>query len=133
MDNTNTQATQLHTEINEWKEMVRLVRDETRIFENQLQSIVKFWDGSEAMKYVQKFESQFIRQREVSDEFEHDLKLADHNIREWMQQVHSGNVLSAPDHTLLRDKALTYQRLFLELRDDFRQFAAALQNARSLN
>jgi len=133
MDNKLERAGMMHAQINTWKETVRLVRDETKIFENQLQNITKHWTESEVLQYVQKFESQFIRQHEVCDELEHDLKIADHNLNKWMQWLHAGNVESAPDQSALEDKANTFEKLFMELRDEFRHFAAQLQNARSLN
>ena len=60
---------------------MELVRDETRIFEHQLEQILQAGPSREVMPYIQKFESMFIRQNEVSDELFHDLKAADHELK----------------------------------------------------
>ncbi|HAE12701.1 MAG: hypothetical protein H6548_03670 [Chitinophagales bacterium] len=122
MDFEQKKLQELHADINKWKELVELVRDETRIFEHQLEQILQAGPSREVMPYIQKFESMFIRQNEVSDELFHDLKAADHELKQMIDEDPAVLNVPLPDHDHLRDKVNTYENLFLELRNEFRHF-----------
>ena len=122
MDFEQKKLQELHADINKWKELVELVRDETRIFEHQLEQILQAGPSREVMPYIQKFESMFIRQNEVSDELFHDLKAADHELKQMIDEDPIVLNVPLPDHDHLRDKVNTYENLFLELRNEFRHF-----------
>ncbi|HPE98566.1 MAG TPA: hypothetical protein PKX04_11445 [Chitinophagales bacterium] len=122
MDFEQKKLQELHADINKWKELVELVRDETRIFEHQLEQILQAGPSREVMPYIQKFESMFIRQNEVSDELFHDLKAADHELKQMIDEDPVVLNVPLPDHDHLRDKVNTYENLFLELRNEFRHF-----------
>jgi hypothetical protein len=122
MENQMKSVPELHAEINQWKELVQLVNDETKIFEHQLEIIVSAQPSKEVLAHLQRFESMFIRQKEVSDELFHDLKMADHDLKVIIDQDPEAMQKQVPDHSRLRDMVMMYEKLFLELRSEFRMF-----------
>ena len=126
MDNQTHDIASLHREIVEWKELIMLVRDEILIFEHQLGELLSSPHGIEVMQHAQKFESQFIRHKEVSDELFHDLKLADHNLKVILENNPEAVESNGMDHSALREKVQVYEKLFNELRDDYRHFLSAV-------
>ncbi|MFN3939128.1 MAG: hypothetical protein ACK4IY_00990 [Chitinophagales bacterium] len=126
MDNQRKDIAALHREIVEWKELIMLVRDEILIFEHQLGELLATQHGMEVMQHVQRFESQFIRHKEVSDELFHDLKIADHQLKVILERNTESDEPIVEDHVMLRDKVHTYERLFNELKEDYRHFLAAV-------
>lgn len=122
MENQMKSVPELHAEINQWKELVQLVNDETKIFEHQLEVIVSAQPSKEVLAHLQRFESMFIRQKEVSDELFHDLKIADHDLKVLIDRDPEGMQKQVADHARLRDMVMMYEKLFMELRSEFRMF-----------
>jgi hypothetical protein len=112
---------EFHGEINEWKSMVNLVRDELKIFNDELCNVAKKSSSSEILRHIEHFQNQFIRHNEVSDELFHDLKQADKAIKRKIEAGHdeSDNTLSDID---LRDRATTYEHLFKDLKNEYHSF-----------
>lgn len=126
MDNQTHDIASLHREIVEWKELIMLVRDEILIFEHQLSELLSSPHGMDVMQHAQRFESQFIRHKEVSDELFHDLKIADHNLKVVLENTPDAESVEGLDHVGLRDRAHMYEKLFNELKEDYRHFLAAV-------
>jgi hypothetical protein len=122
MENSKKSIVALHEEITEWKSNVELVRSEISIFQNELKEIVEKNNHEEILKGVEHFQNQFIRQLEVSDELLHDLHAKDH---EYLIKSGSGldaDTILTEDDNNLKDRALTYNKLFSELKTEFRLF-----------
>ncbi|MBK7108220.1 MAG: hypothetical protein KA954_08530 [Chitinophagales bacterium] len=125
MENQTYSIASLHSEIVEWKELVMLVRDEIAIFEHQLGELLSSPQEMSVMQFAQHFESQFIRHKEVSDELFHDLKIADHNLKVALEKNPDLESVDGLNHFALRDRAITYEKLFNELKSNYRHFLAA--------
>ncbi|MBK8486353.1 MAG: hypothetical protein IPN31_14745 [Bacteroidetes bacterium] len=125
MENQTYNIATLHKEIVEWKELVLLVRDEIAIFEHQLGELLSSPQEMDVMQFAQHFESQFIRHKEVSDELFHDLKIADHNLKVILERNPEMESVEGLDHEELRDRVQTYEKLFNELKGNYRHFLAA--------
>jgi uncharacterized coiled-coil DUF342 family protein len=115
---------ELHKEITEWKSSIDFVRDEIRVFVKELQEVSSKNTTGEIRPLVSHFESQFIRQTEVSDELYHEVKLADHMMAEVMRENPASEHVLIPDHEELRQKFYTYDKLFTELKVAYRVFLA---------
>ncbi|SMO68855.1 hypothetical protein [Solitalea koreensis] len=112
-----------HGEITEWKSMVNLVRDELKIFNDELSKIAKKNLSMDALRHVEHFQNQFIRQNEVSDEFFHDLKQADKAImRQLETSEKNADVKLGDEHFELRDRANIYERIFKDLKNEYHSF-----------
>lgn len=115
-------VTVLHSEIAEWKSNVELVRAEISIFQKQLGGIVRKNGHEEVLKGVEHFQNQFIRQLEVCDELFHELKAADRKLARTADTGTDSEFVFAEDDTALRDSVETYNKLFLELKNEFHLF-----------
>jgi hypothetical protein len=114
--------TKLHDEITEWKSSIGLVRDEISAFQKELREIVNKNNNKEALKGVEHFQNQFIRQLEISDDLMHDLHIADHKLAEKAQLSADSDLTLKEDDVQLRDKVETYDKLFRELENDYHLF-----------
>ncbi|HEY5406345.1 MAG TPA: hypothetical protein VIJ92_04620 [Ginsengibacter sp.] len=114
--------TVLHFEITEWKSNVELIRAEILIFQKQLAGIVRKNSHEEVLKGVEHFQNQFIRQLEVSDELFHELKGADRKLAQAADNGTDTESIYVEDNAELRDSAYTYEKLFLELKNEFHLF-----------
>ena len=112
----------LHSEITEWKSNIELVRSEVSTFQKQLGEIVRKNNHEEVLKGVEHFQNQFIRQLEVSDELFHDLKTTDRKLAQKADTGTDSEFIFAEDNVSLRDSVGTYNKLFLELKNEFHLF-----------
>ena len=115
-------VTLLHEEITQWKSNVELVRSETSTFQKQLSEIARKNNQEEVMKGVEHFQNQFTRQLEVSDELLHDLHAADHELAEKAISEEDSDQIFTKENSGLKDSAETYNKLFLELKNEFHLF-----------
>jgi hypothetical protein len=116
--------TELHKEITEWKSMIELVRDETKIFQKELAEVSAKNTGGDIRPLVAHFESQFIRQAEVSDELYHELKITDHQLAGIIHDNPAASHVLLPDHEKLRNDIAIFEKLFGELKAAYRVFLA---------
>jgi hypothetical protein len=114
--------TVLHSDITEWKSNVELVRSEISIFQKQLGEIVRKNNHREVLKGVEHFQNQFIRQLEVSDELFHELKAADRKLAQKADTSRDSDSVYSTENPDLKDSADTYDKLFLELKNEFHSF-----------
>ncbi|POY37408.1 hypothetical protein C3K47_06505 [Solitalea longa] len=120
--NSTIQASDLHGEITEWKNLVNTVRDELKKFNSSLTEVVKK-RNADAMPFVEHFQNQFIRHSEVSDELFHDLKQADKAIKLKAEENGSDvNQLTVDDPEELRSRTSSYQKIFDELKSEYNSF-----------
>ncbi len=115
-------VTVLHSDITEWKSNVELVRFEISTFQKQLGEFVRRNNHREVLKDVEHFQNQFIRQLEVSDELFHDLKAANRKLAKRADTGTDSEFIYADDDASLRDTVDTYDKLFLELKNEFHSF-----------
>lgn len=122
MPSNKMPATTLHKNITQWKSNIELVRSEISTFQKQLSEIAKRNNHEEVMKGVEHFQNQFTRQVEVSDELTHDLHAADHELAKKVTGENNSEYLFTNENAKLKDQAETYNKLFLELKNEFHFF-----------
>ena len=115
-------VTELHAQITEWKSDVELIKTEISTFQKQLNEIVIKNNHEEVLKEAEHFQNQFIRQLEVSDELFHELKAADHKLAETADTGTDSETVFAEPDTSLRDSVGIYNKLFVELKNEFHSF-----------
>jgi hypothetical protein len=126
MANSRKHITELHQEINQWRNLVMLAKDEISIFEKELEEIVSKNTHSDLLRKVQHFESQFIIQKEASDALLHDLKIADNKMSDMTRNNPAADRILVDDHTDLRKKADAFEKIFLALRKEYREFLSVV-------
>jgi hypothetical protein len=122
METNKIPVTELHAAISAWKSDIQLVRSEIATFRDQLGEIASKNSHEEVLKEVEHFQNQFTRQLEVSDELMHDLHVADHGLAELTANNRNSEHIFTPVNADLRDRAETYNNLFVELKNKYRSF-----------
>jgi len=122
MNDEKVPVTGLHSEIGEWRSNIELVRSEITTFQKQLAEIASKNTHVEVMKGVEHFQNQFIRQLEVSDELRQALRKADHRLAAREMSDRGTETVLVEDNEPLRDRAVTYTKLFVELKDEYHSF-----------
>lgn len=122
MQQNKKPVTELHAEITEWKSKVELVRTEISTFQKQLSEVAGKNNHEEVLKEVEHFQNQFIRQLEVSDELFHELKAADRKLAKTADTGTDSETIFAEPDTSLKESQATYNKLFLELKNEFHTF-----------
>ncbi|WP_143304475.1 hypothetical protein [Chitinophaga vietnamensis] len=116
-----TQPSDLHQQINSWKEEVNEVREEVKLMRDRLEQIALSKAPREVMTLVERFENRFLRQREVADEMFHDIKQCAKKISDAPSQViHDDRPVD--DYQTMQERMETFQKLYVELKDDFNHF-----------
>lgn len=113
----------LHFDHMEWINALKFYKDDIAILEHRLEDIVRRNNKQEVMAEVEHFQNQFIREREVIDELRHDIKQHE-NALEKEAKDHPVAIEHRyfTDHTELRDRFATFEKLYRELKGEFQQW-----------
>ncbi len=114
---------ELHAEHNEFLSVLAFAKDEIKTFKNRLSEVVTANNKTEVMAQVEHYENQFIRHNEVIDELKHEIHECEVAIA---KMAEANNVATdhrkADDHVELRDKMETFNKIYTELKDEFKRF-----------
>lgn len=115
----------LHFDHMEWINALKFYKDELAIFEHRLEEIVRRNTKQDVMAELEHFQNQFIREKEVIDELRHDIKQHE-NLLEKEAKDHPVAIEHRyfTDHTELRDRFETFERLYRELKQEFQRWLA---------
>ena len=115
----------LHFDHMEWLNALRFYKEDIGILEHRLEDIVRRNTKNEVMAELEHFQNQFIREREVIDELRHDIKQHE-NLLEKESKEHPIAIdhRAFTDHTDLRERMETYEKLFRELKGDYHRWLA---------
>ena len=113
----------LHHDQREWLNALTFYKEDITILEHRLEDIVRRNNKPEVMAQVEHFQNQFIREREVIDELRHDIKQEENVLEEEMKD-HPVAIEHRyfKDHTELRDRFQTFEKLYRELKQEFQQW-----------
>jgi hypothetical protein len=115
----------LHLEHRVWLNSLRFYREELFIFQRHLEQFVRTAAVPETMAHVEQYQNRFLRQTEVIDELAHDIKEHDRALAGGLNDTGS-SVIYRPYgvHNELREKMEMFERLYMELKHDFRKWLA---------
>jgi hypothetical protein len=114
----------LHLEYRLWINELTFYKEEILIFERHLEELVNSYTGENISAEIEKFQNQFICQKEVIDVLKHDLNTSERQLAAFAREL-SGNALESvkmDNHVRLRERMITFRKLFTELKEDFRRF-----------
>jgi len=116
---------ELHFDHMEWINALKFYKDEIGIFEHRLEDIVRLNNKQEIMAELEHFQNQFIREKEVIDELRHDIK-QEENLLEKEAKDHPVAIDHRyfTDHSELRERFATFERLYRELKVEFQRWLA---------
>lgn len=115
----------LHFDHVEWLNALSFYREDIGILEHRLEDIVRRNTKPEVLAELEHFQNQFIREREVIDELRHDIKQHENMLeRESKEHPIAIDHRLYVDHTGLRERMATYEKLFRELKSDYHRWLA---------
>lgn len=109
----------MHLEHSLWLTALRFYREELYIFKGHLEQFVRTTAERDQMEQVEHFQNRFLRESEVIDELAHAIKQHEKQL----QHGSSGEHEAA--HAGLADRMATYERLYAELKVEFRSWLVA--------
>ncbi|MBL7923220.1 MAG: hypothetical protein JNL88_03390 [Bacteroidia bacterium] len=120
---TKQQLNEMKHEHDQWQDRLRFYKDEISHFNNHLGRLSISGGGQDVMANVERFQNQFIRQREVLDIIRHDFKQHENLI----EALEVGRAAEPNDgiqriHSIQRDKLEQFENIFHDLRNEFNVF-----------
>jgi hypothetical protein len=113
----------LHFDHMEWINGLQFYKEELAIFERRLEEIVSRNNKTEVLAELEHFQNQFIREREVIDELRHDIKAGENVLaKEAKEHPIAINHRYFTDHTELRDRFQTFEKIYRELKAEFHRW-----------
>jgi len=115
--------TDLHAENMSWMELMAFYKDQIDMLNKLLGDTAHRYTDKDIAAQVEQLQNQLIRQREVLDELKHEIRMDDSAMAINAQDnpVASNHRLFS-DHPHLRDKVVTYEKLFAALKSEFDRF-----------
>ena len=116
----------LHLEYRLWVNELNFYKEEIKIFERQLETLVIKNPLDELSAKVEQFQNKFILQKEIIDHLKHDLNISEKQLASFVHEL-SGTGLESikmDNHTRLRERMATFRKLYTEMKEDFKSFEA---------
>ncbi len=113
----------LHLEYKLWIYELNFCKEQLHLFESHLEQLLSIIPG-ELTGQVERFQNQFICQKEVIDILRHDLNVSEKQLAAFVKEL-SGLGLESikmDNHGKLRERMFTFRKLFRDLKEDFRAF-----------
>ena len=111
----------VHFEHQLWVNELAFFADEIKIYEHQLEELVKKTNKKEAMQELEQFQNQFIRQKEVLDTLQHDIHIHEQKLSEAMQERQE-LPLDPKYHNFLKGQMESFHTIYAELKKKFYLF-----------
>ena len=111
----------VHFEHRLWVNELNFFADELKIYEHQLEELVKKANKKEAMQELEQFQNQFIRQKEVLDALQHDIHIHEQKLSEAVQEQQK-LPLDPEYHNFLKEQMESFRSIYAELKKRFYLF-----------
>ena len=120
---TREQLLEMHNEHAEWQNKINFYKAELKKFNDQLGEILLDKPDSSAMAEIEHFQNQFMVQKEVLDIMRHDFKQHENAIEHKQENINIFDSSLSSRHENHRERLLQFEKLFRELRDEFKGFS----------
>lgn len=115
----------LHAEHKEWLNKIAFYKDEIKVMRHRLSEVATKNTDKEVQALVEHFENQLIVQDEQADITRHDVKEYENVIEDHLKKNEiAADHLKWNDHTQMRDRIETFERIFNDLRKELIGFLA---------
>lgn len=113
----------LHFEHTQWNNELSFFADEIKTFENRLGEVATRNSSPETGAQVEKYQNQFIVQKDVIDRLKHDINKRETELSDFAQE-HPVAIdrVHFDDHEELRDRMHDFRNLFAELKKNYFKF-----------
>ncbi len=124
MDTATTDVQSLHFQHRLWKERLAFYRSELKIFQNRLAEVAENYPKGEVAAKLEQLQNQFIRQNEVLDELEHDLKLHDKSLANTVKMGELPGKQIQELHENIHESLEQFEKIYDELKAEAKAFFA---------
>src|SRR5215207_3029902 len=113
----------LHLEYQVWIRELSFFKEEIRIYEHHLESILKRNTKTPVRAQAEHFQNQFILQKEVIDHLMHDLNISERQLAIFVHELSADGLegIKMDNHVRLRDRVLTFRKIIKDLKQEFRR------------
>lgn len=113
----------LHTENSDWISEFNLLKDQIASFRQRLSEVASANNKNEVLAHVEHFQNQFIVQRNTLDELKHQVKAEENELASMAAQTPEvSHRIRLSDHEELREKVISFEKVFNDLKTEFEQF-----------
>ena len=112
----------LHFEHNVWANELRFAADELRFFEGRLAVLVQKSNNKDMLAYLEHYQNQFIREKEVHDQLMRDIRVHEQSLSKKLRFEKEIEPSFFQEHQRLRDEMTTFRKIFAELKGKFFEF-----------
>lgn len=115
----------LHAEHKEWLNKIAFYKDEIKMMRNRLAEVAGKYTDHEVQAMVEHFQNQLIVQDEQADITRHNVKEYENVLEDHLKKNEvAADHLKWNDHTMMREKIETFERIFHDLRKELITFIA---------
>jgi hypothetical protein len=114
----------LHFEHKIWMNELDFFAGELVFFENRLSDLVMRYREVEVLAKLEQFQNQFIRQKEVLDKLQRDIRVHEQSIGLKLQKEQEIQDGFLDAHNEMRTRMTSYRAIYGELKAEFFQFLA---------
>lgn len=119
----STQSSELE-QISDWKAEIVAAKESLRSMRSQLEEAAFSKTNEDSSVQIEHFQNQFIRQMEVADELNHDLKQCAKKITNNGQPAVLHDDRPVDNTDVLNDRVQMFNKLYNELQQEFGNFMA---------
>lgn len=121
----HTYLVDLHFDHKVWTRRLKFYKDEIGMFETYLGEVAVKNTSKDCLADVEHFQNQFIRQKEVIDEFVHDIKIKEESLAKYAQEnpVAIDHKYFEPEPAMT-DRYQTFEHIYHDLKEEYRRFLA---------
>ena len=114
----------LHLEYQLWIRELMFYKEEIKIFENHLESLVVKNTGHHMRAQAEHFQNQFILQKEVIDHLKHDLHVSEKQLAAFVHELSGSHLenVRMDNHPILRERIATFRKIYKDIKSEFRQY-----------
>jgi len=119
--------TDLHEEQKEWTSQLAFYKDEIDVFELRLSELVQRFTAQKVLAELERFQNQFIRQREVIDILNHRIGEKRRELRQFTRDnPRLSDLVVYSDHGELRAEMESFHRIYKDLKKDYNKLLLKL-------
>jgi hypothetical protein len=122
---TNESIYKQHEENTEWLKKLDFYKDEISILKGRLEELATKNNAQEVLAEVERFQNQFIIQRNNIDEIAHKVREHEQSL---LEEIKSNPVAvdhrKVEYHAVEQDLVNSFEKVFNEVREDFNKFSA---------
>jgi hypothetical protein len=114
----------LHMEYQLWTRELIFYKEEIKIFEEHLATLLDRNNKNGVPAQVEHFQNQFILQKEVIDFLRHDLRVSERQLANFVGELSGDGIenIKMDNHGELRERISTFRKIYREIKNEFRRF-----------